>query len=168
VIELRDARRAQLDAVNRRSGITATDIAWCGQVAQARRRQWAKAGRLKDEAPYTEYDALETAVAFSMTRSGVSQKAASAAWARIQEEVRGLLIAGERELWLVIGQGPHARAFSDAESAARYAAGEGLCWIVQTREAIATAHARYGELVTHTRAQPGGVAELQRIRRRVR
>lgn len=127
--------------------LTATDVAWCGCVDGPRRRSWAEAGRLKATPPFTEHDVLETAIAFSMTARGVSQKVATTAWGVLRPEVRKLLIAGHREPWLVISaDGPRASACPDSATAAGTAAGLGRCWVVPTASAIAEAMQRLAEL----------------------
>jgi hypothetical protein len=165
VIELCDAPRPRparsLVGLTRTSHITATDIAWCAQVDRARRASWATDGSFKRQPPFTEHDALETAIAFSLTRGGVSQKIARTAWGLIRSEVKRLLIAGEREIWVVVSMGgPRAWAFASAEGAASRAAGEGPCWIVATSEAVQEARVRYGQLTAQIASAPGGIARL--------
>jgi hypothetical protein len=155
--------------VTRGAGITAKDIAWCGQVDRARRERWVSAGQLKRDPPFTEHDAMETAIAFSMARSGVSQKVAAAAWRAIQPEVQRLLIAGERRIWLVLSaDGPRAAAVADAGAAAQAAHGNGRCWVVETDEMVAEARSRYEELAAQAAPAEGRVTLLRSSRRDIR
>jgi hypothetical protein len=155
--------------MTRRVDITATDIAWCAQVERARRERWADAGRLKRDPPFTEHDAMETAIAFCLTRGGVSQKAATVAWEAIQRDVQRLLIAGERDIWVVASaQGPRAWAVADAQAAAQRADGQGRCWVVATGPVAAEARARYSELSSRVPPVDGRISHLSRSRRDVR
>jgi hypothetical protein len=155
--------------MSRRGDITAKDIAWCAQVDRARRERWAADGRLKREPPFTEHDAVETAIAFSLARRGVSQKAASRAWRQIQAEVQRLLIAGERSVWVVVSaDGPRAWALADASEAAELAAGQGRCWLVATGEIAKEARDRYAELAARATPASGHVTHLKRSRHGVR
>jgi hypothetical protein len=129
-------------------GITAKDIAWCAQVDRARRERWASAGRLKADPPFTEHDAVETAIAFAPARRGVSQKAAAVAWDLIRPDVQRLLIAGELDIWIVISvEGPRAWAVAGPGAAALQVDGSGRCWLVATDSAVGEARARYAELI---------------------
>jgi hypothetical protein len=129
-------------------GITAKDIAWCAQVDRARRERWASAGRLKSDPPFTEHDAVETAIAFAPARRGVSQKAAAVAWDLIRPDVQRLLIAGELDIWIVISvEGPRAWAVAGPGAAALQVDGSGRCWLVATDSAVGEARARYAELI---------------------
>jgi hypothetical protein len=173
VIELRRARSSRPSPwtvlVTRGGDITASDIAWCAQVDRARREQWASAGRLKRDPPFTEHDAMEAAIAFSLAREGVSQKAATTAWEAVRGDVQRLLIAGEREIWVVVSAaGRRAWALASAATAAQRAVGEGPCWTVATAAATEQACIRYAELVTRPGAAGGRVTRLQRSHRSVR
>jgi hypothetical protein len=153
-----------------RSGdVLATDIAWCGQVDRARRERWASKQWLKKEPPFTEHDAVETAIAFSLSRRGISQKAAALAWRAVQRDVQRLLIAGERSLWIVVSaEGPRAWATPDAGAAAQRAEGQGRCWIVNTETAADEARARYAELATKAPQAKGHLASLRQATSNVR
>jgi len=146
-----------------RPTIKAKDIAWCARVTRARRERWASAGRLKADPPFTEHDAVETAIAFSLARQGVSQKQASIAWGMIQAQIQSLLIAGERDIWIVVSaEGPRAWALPGGDAAASQAALDGRCWIVNTRESAEEARVRYAELAARYGAADGVVAQLPR------
>jgi hypothetical protein len=167
VIELRSAQplphSSRHHAMTGGAGITATDIAWCADIDRARRERWASAGRLKRDPPFTEHDAMETAIAFSLACNRVSQKAAAAAWTAIQQEVQRLLIAGERRIWVVISaEGPWASAVADAGSAARAADGKGRCWIVDTTAMVAEARSRYVEVAARAAPADGHVTPIRR------
>jgi hypothetical protein len=138
--------------------LTAKEVAWCADVAPQRRRAWAEAGRLKAKPPFTEHDVIESAVAFSMTAAGVSQKAATVAWDRMRPQLRRLLIAGERRPWLVVSaDGPRAEVVADETAAARAAATMGRCWVVSSDRAVEEALNRLAELeVLAVGAQIGG------------
>jgi hypothetical protein len=56
--------------------LTLADIAFCADVEAPRLRSWTKKNDLAGRPPFTEYDAIEAAIAFSMPKAGVSQKAA--------------------------------------------------------------------------------------------
>jgi hypothetical protein len=153
--------RPQLATAPRRVGITAKDIAWCAQVDRARRERWASAGRLKADPPFTEHDAVETAIAFAPARRGVSQKAAAVAWDLIRTDVQRHLIAGELDIWIVISvDGPRAWAVVGPDAAALKVDGNGRCWLVATDSTVGEARARYAELVARAAPAVHPVAHL--------
>lgn len=152
---------------NRPGEVTAKDIAWCGQVDRGRREKWASAGRLKADAPFTEHDAVETAVAFSLARHGVSQKAATTAWELIRPEMQRLLLSGTVRVWAVVSaDGPRAWVASDGESAARRAHLGGRCWVVDCSAAVAEARRRYAEVAIRRSSHSGELAMIDARRRR--
>ena len=141
--------------------ITAAQIAWCGDVSSGRRHSWASKGRLKLHPPFTTHDAVETALAFRLADSQVSQKIATKAWEVVRAEVKQLIVAGEREIWFVVAaQGPRHRAVAGADAAARVAEQLGQCWLVSSGEAAAEARKRFDELS----ADSGRSASVQPIR----
>jgi hypothetical protein len=143
--------------------ITAKDIAWCGQVDRARRERWAFKKLPKQDPPFTERDAVETAIAFSMSLHGVSQKAAADAWKAIRPAVQQLLIADQRDIWIVVSaDGPRAWAVTDAGTAALSAEGQGRCWTVSTKAAVEEARARYAEVAARAPSGAGHVSSLRR------
>jgi hypothetical protein len=161
--------RLRFDTAPSRAAITAKDIAWCAQVDRARRERWASAGRLKADPPFTEHDAVETAIAFAPARRGVSQKAAAVAWDLIRADVQRLLIAGERDIWIAISvEGPRAWAVAGPGAAALQVDGSGRCWLVATDSAVGEARARYAELVARGTPVLRPVARLDRDVRRTR
>jgi hypothetical protein len=145
--------------------LTLEDMAWCADVAAPRLRGWAAAGRLKRDAPFTAHDAVEAAVAFSLPRRGVSQKAAPAAWQEIRPQLRKLLLAGADKPWAVISaDGPLAEALPDAASAADAAARLGKCWVFPLGAVIEAARERYALLGAQLDPKAGELAPIRQAK----
>jgi hypothetical protein len=104
----------------RSGGLTATDIAWCGQIEPAQRAAWARADRLKKNGPWTTRDAIETAIAFAIP-SGIH---ATKVWDKVRPAVQDLILKGkEDQIWLVVAQvGGDHRAVAGPAAAAKAAA----------------------------------------------
>lgn len=142
--------------------VTLDDMAWCADVAAPRLRQWATKGRLKHDPPFTEHDAVEAAVAFLLSKKGVSQKTAPRAWTQMRPHVRKLLLSGADEPWVVVSaDGPVAHALPDAAAAADAAARLGRCWVFPLQPAITLARERYALVSRHAAPKSGGIAAIR-------
>lgn len=148
-------------AVPYAGALTLEDMAWCAQVAAPRLRQWAADGRLKHEPPFTQHDAVEAAIAFSLAKAGVSQKTAPAAWNEIRPQIRKLLLSAADDPWAVVSaDGPEAEALPDAVSAADAASRLGRCWVIRLRPVVQLARGRYAVLGDRIDAKGGEVSSL--------
>lgn len=140
--------------------ITAAQVAWCGQVRPGKRHSWARQDRLKQHPPFTTHDAVETALAFRLADSAVSQKIATAAWESVRAEIKRLIVAGEEDIWFVVAaEGPRHAAVAGANDAARAGEQLGPCWLVSAQEVVVEAKMRFAEL----RARGTGSASVSRL-----
>ena len=145
--------------------LTQKDIAWCAGVEPARFRQWAASGRLTPDPPFTEYDALEAAVAFSLSRHGVSQKVATGAWDAVRPDVKRFLLAQAGDVWIIVSaDGPEAKAVDNHREVAEIAAALGRCWVVRPADAVALARSRFATLRASLPGTPGEVRSLRSVR----
>jgi hypothetical protein len=128
--------------------ISATDIALCGGMPPETRRAWARAG-VFDGGPFSEHDAVETAVASELISKTTTQRARTALPA-IRKELRRVRLAGDSDLWVVVPrQGPYITLVVGADEAALAAASLLLpVWLVPVAEAIAKAEERYADLIS--------------------
>jgi hypothetical protein len=144
--------------------VPAADIAWCAGVSAQRRHDWAHAGRLKVSGPFTEHDAVETAIAFHLAHE-ISQKVATKAWAVVHRDVQRLLVAGSKDIWIIAAaKGPRHRAVAGAVAAAEAVAEmRAPCWLIPTAAVAAEARTRFGEIRQPSRAS-GTVRQLHQKR----
>jgi hypothetical protein len=158
----RGANPAVLASMPYAGQLTLEDMAWCAGVAAPRLRSWAATSRLKHDPPFTEHDAVEAAIAFSLVKKGVSQKTAPGAWKAIRPHVRTLLLAGTDDPWVVVGaDGPLAEVCPDAASAAEAASRLGRCWLFPLRAIIDSARGRYASLTVALDPKAGEVAPIR-------
>jgi hypothetical protein len=127
--------------------VSAADIARCGRMSSATRRQWALAGLLERGGTLTEHDAVETAVAARLIEATTTQRA-RAAFRAVRADLRAAVIAGERQLWVIVPHGGQdfalARSDRDALAIAGSLVGpQGPVWTVFIAAAIADAQTRY-------------------------
>ena len=140
-------------------GISAADIAYCGGMDPDTRRAWMKAGRLGGP-PYSEHDAVETAVAAALSAATNTQRAPRALRS-FRTELREASLARAADLWAVVPrQGNQFRLVRGAEAAARTTADLGRpVWIVPLERAVQEARERYAELKAEPRSE-GSVSKL--------
>jgi hypothetical protein len=145
--------------------LTLKDIAWCAGVEPPRLRKWAADGRLGANPPFSEYDALEAAVAFSMTTGGVSQKIATEAWDVVRSDVKRLLLSQTSDMWLVVSaDGPEAEVWDDRALVVERASCMGRCWVVNPSEAQARARSRFALLQSRLTPAAGEVKPMRSVR----
>jgi hypothetical protein len=137
--------------------ITATDIAYCGGMAAARRGGWTKHG-LRAQPPFSEFDAVETAVA-KMLADKTNQKRATAAFKQLQPELREAVMAGRTQLWAVVPYMGHGVTLATSSAKAFKIAmnTEGPLWIVALKKGIEIARERYTHKKTDIESAGSGL-----------
>jgi hypothetical protein len=130
--------------------ITAKNIAWCARTTVPWRHNWAKENRLKPHPPFSEYDAVETALAM-LIATPPRTKRGPRVWDALRAPLRELWMAGA-DIWIVIAQDGPTYAAVDGEGAAGIAAAEveAPVWVLHAADAISSARQRFAELPTNS------------------
>jgi hypothetical protein len=146
------------------AAVTAAEIAYCAGALDTWRHNWATQHRLKQKPPFTEHDAVETAIAHHLA-TVVSQKLAPKAWDLLRSQIQALIVS-QSDIWIVLAKaGPRHSVVPDAAAAARHAAQLGECRILDMTEPIREARARYRELLEVARRRVGsGGASVRKLR----
>jgi hypothetical protein len=137
--------------------ITAAAIAQCGGMTAARRNGWVKHG-LRAKPPFSEFDAIETAVAREISDS-TTQKRATTAFRHLNVMLKKALLAGHTKLWAIVpatGYGFRLEA-SPAKTLKIASQAEGSLWIVALEGPISEAKKRYSEYVSEIGGSEKGV-----------
>lgn len=128
--------------------LTATIIAHCGGMTPARRSAWVKHG-LSQHPPFSEFDAIETAVARILSER-TTQKRAPEAFRQIQQELRKAIVAGHVRLWAVVPAVGHGSALASSPAKALKLA-EGIdeaLWVAPLAKGIELAKTRYEQQIS--------------------
>lgn len=135
--------------------ITAAAIAHCGGMTAARRDGWVKHG-LRDKPPFSEFDAIETAVARKISET-TNQKRATVAFRYLRKPLKKAIFAGHTKLWAVVpteGHGFRLEA-SSAKALKMAVQANGPLWIVALDGAIRDAKERYAEYISELKVADG-------------
>lgn len=131
---------------------TALDIAACGNMSADTRRRWVEVHGLLSSGPFTEHDAIETAVAGLLIARTTTQRAPQA-FAAVRSQLRIEVLAGPLDLWAVVPQRFEPVLVSGRSQATAAAAAAGtLVWVVALSDAIACARQRYAGCIAPTSA----------------
>lgn len=128
------------------------------------RRNWVRKHCLLEPGPFTQHDAVETAVAAAFTEGTTTQRS-TAAFKVLRGDLREEVMAGHIDLWAIVPL--KGRRFSLARSATVAAAlaaelrgAEGPAWLVPLAAPIKQAQERYLACVASEDAVPGEIQEL--------
>ncbi len=134
--------RADITMSKRR--VTASDIARCGGMSTATRRYWARLLLLRGEEPFSEYDAVETAVAQAII-AATQANVLRVVFPALRSDLRVAALEGSSELWAVIAEDgyDYALARSRAEAGEYASTLYGLAWTVSLQGCIQHARQRY-------------------------
>lgn len=117
-------------------------------MSPATRRDWVGKQVLRGDEPFTEYDAIETAVGQALIAKSQSN-VLGAVFPVLRPELRSAVVGGSSDLWAVIASdGYDCRLARSSAEAGEYAASlSGLAWTVPLRDCIEHARERYGRAV---------------------
>ena len=139
------------------TNISAAEIARCGGMPPATRRQWGNAGLLELGSELTEHDAIETAVAACLIEATTTQRARKA-FEALRADLRQAVLAGNVDLWAIVPEGGREFRLATSDQEALALAGQmlgarGPVWPVSLKQSIADARRRYQESIS---SRPGG------------
>jgi len=130
-------------------------------MSTAVRRYWVKQLLLRGDAPFSEYDAVETAVAQAII--GATQaNVLRVAFPALRDDLKVAALEGSSELWAVVAEDgyDYVLARSCAEAGEYASTLCGLAWTVSLQGSIDQSRQRYGRMLASAASPTAAVRTL--------
>lgn len=136
-------------------------------MSTATRRYWCKQLLLRADGPFTEYDAVETAVAQAII--GATQaNVLRVVFPALQDDLKVAVLGGSSELWAVIAEDGYDYVLGrSCAEAGEYASTLcGMAWTISLQGCIDQARQRYGRMLASAAGPIAAVKTLDAHRAR--